>query len=141
TDSRPLERKHSIALKELLGAVTMGIADEDTYLSLANRLIRLEKQITEKENQKLEELSGGISLKQMTKDLISAFDPDAVDALAQIEINKIPEAERTPQNIADAKTEAQKSLIKTASLNFNGELNNYIDNVRKQHEQIIDHKN
>ena len=53
TDSRPLERKRGIPLKDLLGAVTMGVADEDLFLSLANRLIRLEKQITDKEKDKL----------------------------------------------------------------------------------------
>jgi len=47
TDSRPLERKPTIALKDLLGAVAVGARDEDLFLSLANRLIRLEKQITE----------------------------------------------------------------------------------------------
>ena len=48
TDSRPLERKPNLDLKDLLGAITIGVADEDLFLSLANRLIRLEKQITER---------------------------------------------------------------------------------------------
>jgi len=43
TDSRPLERRPSIALKDLLGAVIMGHAEEDLFLSLADRLIRLDK--------------------------------------------------------------------------------------------------
>jgi type I restriction enzyme R subunit len=36
--------------------------------------------------------------------------------------------------------EAQRRCAQ-ASATFNGELNNYIDNVRKQHEQIIDSVN
>ena len=51
TDSRPLERQPTVPMKDLLGAVTMGVADEDLFLSLANRLIRLEKQITENDAQ------------------------------------------------------------------------------------------
>jgi len=49
TDSRSLERKKSVPLKDLLQAVLMGQTDEDTYTSLAGRLARLEKQITEDE--------------------------------------------------------------------------------------------
>ena len=66
TDSRPLERKPSVPMKDLLGAVAMGVADEDLFLSLSNRLIRLEKQITNKEKDKLLEYTGGKNLKFIT---------------------------------------------------------------------------
>lgn len=39
---------------------------------------------------------------------------------------------------ADAKKKAQKTLIDTARSTFSGELNEYIENVRRVHEQIID---
>ncbi|WP_369993211.1 DEAD/DEAH box helicase family protein [Winogradskyella sp.] len=138
TDSRPLERKPTVALKDLLQAVTMGVKDEDLFLSLANRLIRLEKQITEKEKEKLLELSGGQNLKHMTKALITAYDQDAIDQKVQKDIDSIPRAERTPALVEEAKQKAQEALIREASQPFNGKLNDYIDNVRKQHEQIID---
>lgn len=141
TDSRPLERKPSVALKDLMGAVTMGHVDEDLFLSLANRLIRLEKQITEKEKDKLLELSKGKNLKQITKELISAFDPDEIDQKAQAEIESIPKSDRSPDFIEKAKKKAQEELVQQAASTFNGELNNYIENVRKEHEQIIDSHN
>jgi type I restriction enzyme R subunit len=141
TDSRPLERKPSVAMKDLLGAVTMGVADEDLFLSLANRLIRLEKQITEKEKDRLLEFSGGKNLKQITKELITAFDQDEIETKAQLAIDKIPVQDQTPALIENAKNNAQEQLILEASKTFNGELNGYLDNVRKQHEQIIDSHN
>jgi type I restriction enzyme R subunit len=141
TDSRPLERQPTVPMKDLLGAVTMGVADEDLFLSLANRLIRLEKQITDKEKEKLLEFSGGKNLKQITKELITAFDQDEIDNLAQIEIDKIPKQDRTPALIEEAKKAAQEQLITAAAKTFNGELNNYLDNVRREHEQIIDSVN
>lgn len=58
-------------LKDLLGAITMGVEDEDLFLSLANRLIRLDKQITDKEKEKLLEHSSGKNLKQITKELLN----------------------------------------------------------------------
>ncbi len=138
TDSRPLERKRGIPLKDLLGAVTMGVADEDLFLSLANRLIRLEKQITDKEKDKLLEFSGGKNLKQITKALIAAFDPDEIEEKAKQIIEQTPIENRTPALEADAQKQAQDQLVLQASKTFNGELNDYLDNVRKQHDQIID---
>lgn len=143
TDSRPLERKPTIALKDLLGAVTMGHEDEDLFLSLANRLIRLEKQITEKEKEKLLEYSKGKNLKQITKELIHAFDPDEIEKKAR-EICKDAKycvSTMPPAEVEKIHKEAQQELIRQAASTFNGELNEYIENVRREHEQIIDHIN
>lgn len=147
TDSRPLERKPTIALKDLLGAVTMGVQDEDLFLSLANRLIRLEKQISDKEKEKLLELSKGKNLKQITKELLTAFDQDEIDKRAK-EIketyctdNNCNDADLSPADTDKFKTEAQQELIVQASSTFNGKLNEYLDNVRREHEQIIDSVN
>lgn len=136
TDSRPLERKRGVPLKDLLGAVTMGVAEEDLFLSLANRLIRLEKQITESEKEKVLEYSGGKNLKQMTRELLDAFNPDAIESAAIV----LKEKEQLP-SMELAREKAKDQLAQTASATFNGELNEYLDNVRKIHEQIIDHIN
>ena len=114
TDSRPLERKPSVPMKDLLGAVLMGAIDEDLYTSLANRLIRLDKQITEDEKEKIRELSGGKSINHIIKDLLNVYDPDEIEK------------------------SSQKELIKEVQTTFNGELNEYLENVRKVHEQTID---
>ena len=141
TDSRPLERQPSVPLKDLLGAITMGVEDEDLFLSLANRLIRLEKQITDKEKEKLLEYSGGKTLKQITKELINAFDSDEIEKTAQVKIETALLQDRTAEKFEEAKKEVQQKLILQVSGTFNGELNEYIENVRKEHEQIIDHIN
>lgn len=141
TDSRPLERQPTVPLKDLLGAITMGVEDEDLFLSLANRLIRLEKQITDKEKEKLMEYSGGKNLKQITKELINAFDPDEIEKIAESLLSGVEISDRTPAQFEEAKKEAQQELIRQAATTFNGQLNDYIDNVRKEHEQIIDHIN
>ncbi len=141
TDSRPLERKPSVPMKDLLGAVTMGVVDEDLFLSLANRLIRLEKQITEREKDRLLEFSGGKDLKQITKELIISFDQDEIETKTQVEVDKIPVQDRTPALVDDARKKVQEQLILDASKTFNGAFNDYVENVRKQHEQIIDSHN
>ncbi|RCW31368.1 DEAD/DEAH box helicase family protein [Marinilabilia salmonicolor] len=141
TDSRPLERKPSVSMKDLLGAITMGVEDEDLFLSLSNRLIRLDKQITPKEKEKLLEHTGGKNLKQMAKELINAFDPDAIKERTQKKISHTPIEERTPSKEEEARKEAHQELIRKAASTFNGELNEYLENVRQEHEQIIDHIN
>jgi type I restriction enzyme R subunit len=138
TDSRPLERKPSVPMKDLLGAITMGVGDEDLFMSLANRLIRLEKQITEKEKDKVLDFTGGKNLKQITKELISAHDPDEIERRAQKFIDQTPVEDRSPLLMEDAKKKAREELSTEAASTFNGELNNYLENVRKEHEQIID---
>jgi type I restriction enzyme R subunit len=147
TDSRPLERTPNIALKDLLGAVTMGVADEDLFLSLANRLIRLEREISEKEKNKLLEYSKGKSLQQISQALLSAFDQDDIEEKAKPIIEAY--CNNNARNISDLSAleieklhqEAQKQLIEAAAANFNGKLNEYIEKIRTEHEQIIDSHN
>ena len=138
TDSRPLERKPSVPMKDLLNAISMGVVEEDLFLSLSNRLIRLDKQITEKEENKLLELTGGRDLKQISKDLLNTFDKDEVNRLAEQKIEQIPIEDRTPAKEQEATKQAQEELARTALSHFNGKVNDYIENVRKQHEQLID---
>ena len=138
TDSRPLERKRSIPLKDLLGAITMGVQDEDLFTSLANRLIRLDKQLTDNEKSKFAELTGGKTMNAVVKDLLMAYDPDVIEARAEVMINAIPEADRSPVKEEEIRKQVQRELAKNAAGTFTGELNGYIENVRKVHEQIID---
>ena len=138
TDSRLLERKPTVPLKDLLGAVTMGVAEEDLFTSLANRLIRLDKEVTEKEQAHIVFLSKGKTLGQMSAELLAAFDPDKIDDEAQPQLKNIPPAEMTPAIEEKIRGKVQEHLIDVASSTFNGELNDYIVKVRNLHDQKID---
>ena len=48
TETRTLERKPTVSMKELMLNVAMGSKDENTLISLANRLIRLNSQMSQK---------------------------------------------------------------------------------------------
>jgi type I restriction enzyme R subunit len=133
TDSRPLERKKSTSLKDLLAAVTFGAQDEDLYVSLANRLARLDRQINESERATFAEKANGKTINQTIKDLLNAYDPDIIDFKASEIKQNQPEISE-----ADARKKAQKNLIDVARSTFSGKLNEYIENVRRVHEQIID---
>lgn len=134
TDSRPLERKPTVSLKDLLGAVAVGARDEDLYTTLANRLIRLEKQLTDQEKEHFRQKSQGKSLKQVTKALLDAYDADVIEEAARMRFNIPAEGSPEPPQLSMV----QKELIKDAAIVFTGELNTYVENVRKAHEQVID---
>ncbi len=133
TDSRPLERKRSVPLKDLLAAVTFGAQEEDVITSLAGRLARLDKQLTHAEQNKFVELSNGKAINDVVKDLLNAFDPDKID-------EKVEELHPDSKDVHTEKMvkEAKEKLISDATSVFSGEINEYVENVRKLHEQIID---
>ncbi len=134
TDSRPLERKKTVLLKDLLQGVLMGQTDEDTYSSLAGRLARLEKQITEEEREKFRQLAGGKTINKLVHELLDAYNPDKIIETAMEKFDLPPDVE--PDD--NQKENAQKDLVNRARDTFTGKLNEFIENVRKSHEQIID---
>jgi len=136
TDSRPLEKKPGIPLKDLLNAITVGNRDEDLFSSLANRLSRLEKQITEQEKEKFSEMTDGKTLNQVVKELLNAYNPDVIDDLRmKVETELVGES---PNRKEEAFNKLHDELKEKAGEIFTGELSNYIDNVRRAHEQTID---
>lgn len=137
TDSRPLERKKSVSLKELLNAVMLGAKDEDTFISVAGRLARLSNQMNESDKAELKELSGGKNINELIHGLLNAHNPDKAEQNARetfaIDKEKAPSDEQLKL--------AQESLIKEAKQNFNGKLIDYILKLQKVIEQLIDNVN
>jgi type I restriction enzyme, R subunit len=136
TDSRPLEKKPGVPLNDLLEAVAVGARDEDLFTSLANRLIRLEKQLSDKEKAAFAGKAQGKSMAQVAGALLDAFNPDTLDALRQQVEAENPDA--APDEKAQKLNILMAELQNRAAAVFNGELNAYIENVRKTHEQVID---
>ncbi len=142
TESRPLEKKPGVALKDLLQGVAMGSRDDDTVLSLANRLVRLAKQLDDKAQARIEQASGGVSVAALGKGLIAALDPDAIvqTALANAEAQGKTASEDSllPAEIDAAR--AQRVAAACAPFDRH-ELRDAIDNARREREQLIDHIN
>lgn len=118
TDSRPLERKPGVSLKDLMMQVVMGNRDADTLTSLANRLTRMEKQISPREKEDFAAKAGGRPIQQVVRQLLDAHDPDVVAAHPGTDLPKQA----------------------TAVFDDSG-FREYVENVRKKYEQIIDTTN
>lgn len=87
TDSRSLEKQPGMNLKEVLEGIALGNKDEDMLTTLAARLIRLDKQINEKEKTAFTEKAGGKTINQIVKGLLNAYDPDTIDNVQLIMYN------------------------------------------------------
>jgi type I restriction enzyme R subunit len=120
TDSRSLDRKPSVSLKDLMMSVVMRSRDENTMTTLAGRLTRLDKKLSDAERKQYTEISGGLSVSDTAKALLDAFDKDF-----------IAQSGKTRQE-----------LVEKAAAPFNNpKLRDFIENVRKAHDQIIDNAN
>ena len=136
TDSRPLEKKPGVPLKDLLAAITVGARDEELFTTIANRLARLDKQLNDKEKASFAGKAKDKSIPQIVKELLNAYNPDTIEDI-RLKVEK-----ENPNVSPVIKEEKVKKLTEalqnTAASTFNGALNDYIENVRKAHEQIID---
>jgi type I restriction enzyme R subunit len=142
TESRPLEKKPGVPLKDLLQGVAVGRRDDDTVLSLANRLVRLARLLDDKANARIEKASGGVPVGELGKALIHALDPDAIvqGALATARANGITRNEDTL--LHDEVQAARDARVAAACAAFDKpELRDAIESARRQHEQLIDHVN
>jgi len=138
TDSRPLERKPSISLKNLMMNIAMGNREEDILTSTANRLTRMDRALSKNEKDKFAEISSGQSLQEVVKGLLDVNDPDLIERKAR-EKFKLDEQERLSESqIEETKREF---LNKACDIFNNPDIRDYIENVRKIHEQIIDDLN
>ena len=131
TDSRPLERKRSVPFEKLLHSVALGIRDEDTLLSLGNRLARLQKTLSPNQQQEIEQKAGK-RLKDIINDLFRATDPDE-------KVEKAKEIFGTQSPTEEQIKKAQEELINEACKPFdNPDLRNTLVEIKKANEQIID---
>lgn len=134
TDSRSLERKPTIPLKDLLKAISVGNRDEDLFLSLANRLARLNFQLSDDKRAEIQSRAKGKSINIIIKDLLNAYNSDIIEKTAR---DKYRIGEENEPNDEQLK-ETQNLLKEEAASSFNGEFNTYIESLRKSLEQIID---
>lgn len=137
TDSRPLEKAPGISLKDVLQNVAMGNTSEEILSTLANRLIRLDRQLSEKDKQRFVEQTGGFTINHIVKQLLNAHDPDSVATIeTKVKTELIGEA---PITIEAAIDKEKQQLIETAVAVFhNPDLRNFIVDIRKKYDQIID---
>ena len=134
TETRTLERKPTVSMKELMLNVALGAKDEDTLTSLANRLVRLNSQMTQSERKTFEK-EVGTSAGKLAENLLNVFDEDVVTAKAMQEF-------QTDNPNEEQHKSAAKMLADEACKPFyQPDIRDFIESIRRSHEQIIDNIN
>ncbi len=141
TDSRPLEKAPGLSLKDVMMNIVAGQNTSEEMLStLANRLIRLDRQINDKEKATFSTKADGFSINQIVKKLLNAHDPDTLEQIElKIRREKIGEAPLSIEAAINA--EKQKLIDDAINVFHKPELRDFIIDVRKKYDQIIDSVN
>jgi type III restriction protein res subunit len=131
SETRSLERKPTVSMKELMMNVALGDKSEDTLTSLANRITRLDKQMTEKEHKEFKK-NIGLPARDIANNLLNAFDEDVIAEKAKsLIMSGVP----TQKDMEKAK----KELLDEATKPFyNPDNRDFIENIRRSHDQVID---
>ena len=134
SETRTLERKPSVSLKNLMMNVALGARDEDSLTSLASRIIRLNSQMTASERKAFTE-TVGMPAGNLAEKLLDAFDEDVLTHAAQAQFGcEIPMPEQYAQVQREAIAEAVRPF-------HDPNVRDFVENVRRSHEQIIDNVN
>lgn len=100
-DTQTLERKRSQSLRQLLEAVALGVQDDDTLSSLAGRLVKLDRRLTEADRSRIYQLTENMSIGtaqapgaklgpgEIARGILTALEPDsATDAESSFDISQ-----------------------------------------------------
>ena len=131
TDSKPLERLPSIPFAKILQKIAMGDTSLETISSLASRLTRLDKKLSETSRDALE-VHAKQDLKTVVANLIRATDPDSIEAHAITQTGN--------PNPSDLQyDQAQTDLAENAAQPFNNpEFRRLLEDIQRDSEQTID---
>ncbi|MBK9272056.1 MAG: DEAD/DEAH box helicase family protein [Saprospiraceae bacterium] len=137
TDSRPLEKAPGVSLKEVLHRIAVGDRSEEMMSTLANRLLRLDKQINEHEKQEFEQKAQGRNIPQVVRMLLNAHDPDTKENIKQ-EVHREMHGQAPAEIEKEVEKRTHKVLEEAIQCFHNPELRDYLVDVRKKYDQIID---
>jgi len=131
-DTQPLDREPMVPLEKLLRRISFGARDPDAISTVASRIARVERRLTEGERAELQQLAG-MSLHDLARGMVEAVDPDRrLDAARAATGKDEPDV--------DEIAAATKALLDAAvaPLATNPELRERLVELRRSQEQLID---
>ncbi len=132
-ETAPLDRKPTVPLERLLRQVSFGVRDPGAISTLASRLARLDRRLTDTQRTQLAVLAGGTTLREIAGGIVAALDPDR-----QLEHAK--EATGTDEPAPEAIAAGARALLDeaVAPLAHRPELRERIVEARRSLEIAID---
>ena len=133
SETQPLERRKAVSLKKLFDKMAGGDRDPAVVSSIASRLTRLERQLTDPDRTELTELAGGTDLKVIARNLVLAVDVDAAYEEAKAETG---DDEPSDEQVEAARAGRIEAAVRP--LAANPTLRQRILEVRSSYDQTID---
>jgi type I restriction enzyme R subunit len=132
-----IDKKPTVPLKDLMKMVILQ-PEEDNLSSLAARLSKLDKQISDTDREKFKEFAEGKSITEVAVNLANVYDPDVIDTNVRKKFNLSETTEPTEDQIQSVIQPFIKSAIRPFD---NPKLRDFIETVRQKIYQIIDETN
>jgi type I restriction enzyme R subunit len=132
-----IDKKPTVPLKDLMKIVILQ-PEEDNLSSLAARLSKLDKQISDTDREKFKELAEGKSITEVAVNLANVYDPDVIDTNVRKKFNLSENTEPTEDQIQSVIQPFIQSAIRPFD---NPKLRDFIETVRQKIYQIIDETN
>ena len=132
-----VDKKPTVPLKDLMKMVILQ-PDEDNLSSLAARLSKLDKQISDTDRGKFKEFAEGKSITEVAVNLANVYDPDVIDTNVRKKFNLLEDVEPTQDQIQSVIQPFIQSAIRPFD---NPKLRDFIETVRQKIYQIIDETN
>ena len=145
-DTQTLERKRTVSFEKLLESVAWGARDVDTLTSLAGRLARLERSLTDADRTELTTLTGGPTLRDLANALLDAVDPDCRGEVAspggmggETPGGETPGGETPGGETPGGETPPLQEMIDRATAPFDDpQLRGALIAIHRRAEQVID---
>ena len=133
SDSYSLERKRSVSFESLLDSIAVGNREVEFLSSVASRLTRLDRKLTDQERQTIEVAANGQTIQDLVGSIVNAIDSDVA-----LEAARVATGQDDPPHSEVEK--AQKQLIEGAArpLAANPELRQLLVEIHRTYEQTID---
>ena len=135
TATKPLDRKPAVPLDKLLNVVAAGGSGPDVVSTLAARLARLDRQATPAQQADIQQASGGLSLADLSKNLLESIDPD-INASIAAEEHATPAGQEPTED--ELNQVEQRRMAQALSPLLKPKLRETILATRRALEQVID---
>jgi type I restriction enzyme R subunit len=132
----PMDRERGISFPNLLELVRAGNRDEDVLVTLAARLDRMDRQLTDAQRETVEAASGGVPLRTLVAGIIDRLDPDREDERARAMFGLPADAVPTEEQTRAVQTAMREEAA--APIAYDPKLCDALLEVRKAQEVTID---
>ncbi|HUS85379.1 MAG TPA: DEAD/DEAH box helicase family protein, partial [Anaerolineales bacterium] len=135
TECQSLNREPTADFKKLLNYVAQGGLNPDTLETLAGRLSRLDRMLTDSQRKEVEEIAGGKSVGSIAHEIVKAVQPDTQERAARGKFELEDYEEATKKQLGEAYIELAGKAVEPL---LKPDLRNRLLEIKAQKDQIID---